>query len=198
LGGVMRSALGGAGGASPKSLLIQAVLQMLLQRGLGGQQGGGLGGLGSILGGLTGGPQAQGGGLGGLGGILGGLTGGGPGAGGGMGGLGGLGGALGGGLGGLGQLFEQAGMGSHMNSWVSTGQNMPISPDQLSRVFGADGLSQIAEAAGMSQKDAADQLSQILPNLVDGLTPQGGVPQGDEVSQDALGALVGRVLAGGR
>jgi uncharacterized protein YidB (DUF937 family) len=127
--------------------------------------------------------------------VLGGLTGGGQGMGG---GLGGLGGALGGGLGGLGQLFEQAGMGAQMQSWVSTGQNLPISPDQLSRVFGADGLSQIAEAAGMSQKDAADQLSQILPNLVDGLTPRGSLPLGEDVSQDDLGQLVSRVLGGGR
>ncbi|HEX2891289.1 YidB family protein [Vineibacter terrae] len=210
LGGVLRSALGGSGtgtAGSGKAALIQAVLAMLLQGGLGGGRqpqgapGGSGGDLGSILGGLLGGggnpaAGAPGGGSGDLGSILGGLLGGGsnpaanaaPG--------GGLGGALGGGLGGLGQILEQAGLGEHMKSWVSTGQNMPLSPDQVTQVFGHDRLGQLAEAAGMDQKDAADQLSQILPQLVDGMTPAGGLPQGDEVSQDDLGQLVSRVLSG--
>lgn len=212
LGGVLRSALGGSGtstAGSGKAALIQAVLAMLLQGGLGGGRqpqgaptGGSGGDLGSILGGLLGGGSnpaaggAPGGGSGDLGSILGGLLGGGgnPAAGAAPGG--GLGGALGGGLGGLGQILEQAGLGEHMKSWVSTGQNMPLSPDQVTQVFGHDRLGQLAEAAGMDQKDAADQLSQILPQLVDGMTPAGGLPQGDEVSQDDLGQLVSRVLSG--
>ena len=199
LGGIMRNAMGGGTG-SAKGALIQAVLAMLLQRGIGGgnqpQGGGGLGGLGSILDSLTrqGGSPGAGGGLGDLGSILGGLTGQGgnprPG--------GELGDVLGGGLGGLGQLFEQAGMGDQVKSWMSTGQNMPISPDQVAQVFGDDQLGQLADASGMSREDAASQLSQILPDLVDGLTPRGSVPQGDEFSQDDLGQLVSRVLAGGR
>lgn len=207
LGGVLRNMTGGSGGAgSGKAALIQAVLAMLLQGGLGGgrqQQGGAPGGdLGSILGGILGGGssapaggQQQPGNVPGadLGSILGGLLGGGssgnPGA-------GGLGNILGGGLGGLGQILEQAGLGDQAKSWVSKGQNLPMSPDQVTQVFGADRMGQLAEASGMSQKDAADQLSQILPQLVDGLTPNGALPQGDEVSQDDLGQLVSRVLAG--
>jgi len=215
LGGVLRNMMGGSGGAgSGKAALIQAVLAMLLQGGLGGrqQQGGAPGGgdLGSILGSILGGGQPQPGGApaggqpqqGGvpgadLGSILGGLLGGGSGGSGNP-GAGGLGNILGGGLGGLGQILDQAGLGDHAKSWVSTGQNMPMSPDQVTQVFGADRMGQLAEASGMSQKDAADQLSQILPQLVDGLTPNGKLPQGDEVSQDDLGQLVSRVLAGSR
>jgi uncharacterized protein YidB (DUF937 family) len=190
LGGVLRSALGGSGNnaGSGKAALIQAVLAMLMQGGLGGgqQQPGGQqqGGLGSILGGLLGGGDAPATGQG---------TG--PGVPPGMGGLGNI---LAGGLGGLGQIFEQAGMGDHVKSWMSTDQNMPLSPDQVSHALGSDRLGQLAEAAGMSKSDTAHELSQILPQLVDGMTPGGGVPQGQDVSQDDLGQLVSRVLAGGR
>lgn len=178
LGGVLRNALGGSGPAgSGKGALIQALLAMLLQGGLGGARqpgGSGMGDLGSVLGGLlggAGGPQA---------------------------GSGGLGGALSGGLGNLGQIFEQAGLGDQVKSWVSTGQNKPISPDEITHALGRDRLGQLAEASGMSQKDAADQLSQILPQLVDGMTPRGSLPREDEVSQEDLGQLVSRVLAGDR
>jgi uncharacterized protein YidB (DUF937 family) len=193
LGGVLRNVLGGRGtgtAGSGKAALIQAVLAMLLQ--------GGLAGGGQPQAGAPGAPGAPGGPGGDLGSILGGLLGGGSSPAGGLtgGGGGGLGGALGGGLGGLGQILEQAGPGDHMKSWVSSGQNMPVSPDQVTQAFGSDRLGQLAEAAGMNQKDAADQLSQILPQLVDGMTPSGGLPQGDEVSHDDLGQLVSRVLAG--
>jgi uncharacterized protein YidB (DUF937 family) len=186
LGGIMRNAMGGSSGGSAKAALIQAVLAMLLQRGLGGGvQPGGV---------QPGGMQPRGGGLpGGLDNILGGLTGAGS-----RPGMGGLGGALGGGLGGLGQIFEQAGMGDQVNSWISTGRNMAVSPDQIGAAFGEERLGQLAEMAGMSRHETADQLSQILPDLVDGLTPRGSLPQGDDLTQDDLGQLVSRVLAGGR
>lgn len=197
LGGVLRNAVGGSGTAgSGKGALLQAVLSMLMQGGQGGSQAQGGGGLGGLLGGLLGGggPAAPGGG--GLGGgSLGGLLGGGSPAAPGGGGLGGM---LGGGLGGLGQMFEQAGLGEHVKSWVSTGQNMPLSSDQVTQALGDGRLGQLADAAGMSQAETADQLSQMLPQLVDGMTPGGSLPRGDEVSQDDLGQLVSRVLAGGR
>jgi len=178
LGSVLRNAFGGSGTpASGKGALIQAVLGMLLQGGspAGSQpQAGGSGGLGSILGGLVGGGSS-----------------GGPAG-------GGLGGALGGGLGGLGQILEQAGMGDRMKSWVSTGQNLPISPDQVSQAFGPSRLGQLADAAGMSHEEAAGELSHMLPRMVDGLTPGGSLPQGDDLSHEDLGQLVSRALSGGR
>jgi len=174
LGGVLRNVVGGGGTATAgKGALIQAVLAMLMQGGPGGRQQQ-AGGLGSILGGLVG-------------------AGGSPGPAG-----GGLGGALGGGLGGLGQILEQAGMGDQMKSWISTGQNMPISPGQVADAFGPSRLGQLAEASGMSHGEVAGQLSQMLPQMVDGLTPGGSLPQGEDVSQEDLGQLVSRVLGGGR
>ena len=85
------------------------------------------------------------------------------------------------GVGGLGDLigrFTQGGLGDVIGSWIGHGQNLPISADQLSRVLGSDAISQIAAQLGVSHADAAQQLSQVLPEAVDRLTPQGQAPEG--------------------
>lgn len=175
---------GGSGGAAIGGGSQAELLRILLSMLAGGQAQRG-GGLGSAMGG--------GGGLEGmLGQVLGGALGGGsP-----MGGAGMGGGGMGGGLGGLGELmarFQQAGMGDTMGSWVGTGQNAPIDPGQLSSVLGADTIDQIASRLGMSQGDVAGQLSQMLPEVVDRLTPQGRVPEGGLGGvDDLLGMLMRR------
>lgn len=98
------------------------------------------------------------------------------GAAGGLGGTGGLGGL--GGLAGLVEQFQRGGLGDAIGSWISTGQNMPVSGAQVGSVFGPDLMAQIAQQLGVSQQDAADQLSQVLPEAVDRLTPDGQVPEG--------------------
>ena len=87
-------------------------------------------------------------------------------------------GGMGGGLGDLISKFNQGGMGDVMGSWIGHGQNAPISGDQLSNVLGSDAIGQIAAQLGLSHGDAAGQLSQILPQVVDRLTPRGQVPDG--------------------
>jgi uncharacterized protein YidB (DUF937 family) len=106
---------------------------------------------------------------GGLGDILGQVLGGG------SGGLGGLGGLL--------EQFQRAGLGDQARSWVSTGQNLPLPADALEQVFGRGGLAEIARRAGMSEQDASRGLSQLLPEMVDRMTPDGQVP--DDSSLDA-------------
>ncbi|HTD90661.1 MAG TPA: YidB family protein [Burkholderiales bacterium] len=101
-----------------------------------------------------------------------------------------------GGLAGLVQSLTQGGLGHAANSWVGTGQNVPVSPDQITSALGGvnDGgvLAQLAQAAGMSHGEAASGLSQILPGLVDKLTPDGQVPQQDTL-ENMLGSLsIGR------
>jgi len=93
-------------------------------------------------------------------------------------GLGDLGNSLGG-LGGLINAFQRNGMGDQMQSWIGTGQNMPISPDQLQQVLGQGTLGQIAQQLGLSPQASASGLSELLPQLIDRLTPNGQVPQGD-------------------
>jgi uncharacterized protein YidB (DUF937 family) len=103
----------------------------------------------------------------------------------------------GGGLGGLGGLMskmQQSGLGDVMNSWVSTGQNMPISPDQLSSVLGNDALSGLAKQLGLGQGEVAGQLSQMLPQVVDKLTPNGQMPAGGDLGGMDIGSLLGGLL----
>ncbi len=90
-----------------------------------------------------------------------------------------------GGLQGMLGKFQQAGYGDQAQSWVGTGQNMPISPDMLQQVLGSGQLSEIAQQLGMSQQDAAGGLAQMLPGVVDQMTPQGQIPDNhsDLVSQ---------------
>jgi uncharacterized protein YidB (DUF937 family) len=165
-------------------------------QGLGGQSPGGAGGqAGSGLpAGISGGAIAallpvlmamlsQGGGArqggGGLGGMLGQVLGGG----------GGNGGGAPGGLGGLLKQIEQAGFGDQARSWVSTGQNQPISPDAIGQIFGQNGLADIARRAGLSPDQASNGLAHLLPAVVDHVTPGGQVPAGSQVD-DVLGGLL--------
>lgn len=93
-----------------------------------------------------------------------------------------------GGLQGLVQQFEQGGLGHIVQSWIGTGQNLPISPQQLQQVLGSSQLQQIAGRLGLPPDVLAQQLSHVLPHVVDGLTPNGQIPAGD-VLGGALGAL---------
>jgi uncharacterized protein YidB (DUF937 family) len=88
-----------------------------------------------------------------------------------------------GGLGGLLQSFQQGGLGHLVESWVGTGQNLPVSVDQLRNTLGTDWLSRIAQATGLPQGEVEQHLSKLLPQVVDHLTPNGQVPQGDLQSQ---------------
>jgi uncharacterized protein YidB (DUF937 family) len=98
-----------------------------------------------------------------------------------------------GGLAGLMQQFQQAGLGQQAGSWVSTGENMPITADQLTKVFGSSQLQQMASSIGMDSSQFGGQLSQMLPQLIDQLTPNGKVPTGGvEDPLAALSKLFGR------
>jgi uncharacterized protein YidB (DUF937 family) len=83
-----------------------------------------------------------------------------------------------GGLAGLVQTFQKNGLGDIVNSWISTGKNLPISPDQIKQGLGEDLLSRLAGEAGLSPDTAGSQLSSLLPDLVDKLTPGGNIEAG--------------------
>jgi uncharacterized protein YidB (DUF937 family) len=82
-----------------------------------------------------------------------------------------------GGLQGLINQFQQNGFGDTVNSWVGTGPNKSISPDQVHQALGPDLLQQLAAKSGLSVQDLAQKLSQILPQAVDTMTPGGQVPK---------------------
>ncbi len=105
------------------------------------------------------------------------------------GGLGGLlaGGAAGsilsGGLGDLMKQLQEGGQSDAANSWVGKGQNKPIAPGDLANALGADQIDAIASQAGLSRDDLLKGLSQYLPDVVDHLTPDGRLPDANEVSK---------------
>jgi uncharacterized protein YidB (DUF937 family) len=88
-----------------------------------------------------------------------------------------------GGLDGLLKQFTQSGLKDQFDSWVSTGQNMPVSPDQMGNVFGNQ-LGDIAKQLGLSEKEAAGGLAEIFPQVIDKLTPGGQIPDSDQLSKD--------------
>ena len=98
-----------------------------------------------------------------------------------------------GGLAGLAARFQQGGLSEVLQSWIATGQNQPVSGDQLHEVLGGDAIGALARQLGLSPGDAAGQLSQVLPQLIDHLTPHGQAPEGGlgDVG-DLLGALLRR------
>ena len=83
-----------------------------------------------------------------------------------------------GGLSGLVQAFAGKGLGDVIGSWISTGENQPISADQIQHVLGNVQLQGIAEKLGISSQEASGGLSELLPQIIDKLTPDGSIPQG--------------------
>jgi uncharacterized protein YidB (DUF937 family) len=153
---------GERGGMSP---WMMALLGMLAYKAVKG------GGLGNMLGG-AGGRQAAPANSGGLGGMLGGLLGG---AAGGT--------ALNGGLRNLLQDMEDNGQGQAARSWVGTGENEAIAPNDLARAIGADDIEAVSRETGMPRDELLSQLSQHLPEFVDRLTPDGRLPSDEEASR---------------
>src|SRR5215468_6643139 len=80
-----------------------------------------------------------------------------------------------GGIAGLQKMFQEKGLGGIVSSWIGTGQNLPISADQLQSVLHSDALENIAAKTGMSSDQLTGVLSQMLPQVVDKLTPNGQV-----------------------
>jgi uncharacterized protein YidB (DUF937 family) len=93
---------------------------------------------------------------------------------------------------GLIQNLDRAGLHDQVTSWIGTGDNTPISSKQLTQAIGSDHLHEAAEAAGMSDKQAADSLAKVLPQVVDQASPSGQVPEAADFEQ-----LFGRLFGEG-
>ena len=88
-----------------------------------------------------------------------------------------------GGITGLIQKFNEKGLGDHMSSWISTGENLPISADQIKDVLGSDKIKELASKLNLGEQDTSKSLADLLPQLIDRLTPDGSVPHQDMLSQ---------------
>jgi uncharacterized protein YidB (DUF937 family) len=162
---------GGSGGMSP---MVVAILGLLAQQAIksfaGGQQGSrpadaGTGGAGANVG--------MPGGLGdllkgGLGGLLGGAA---------------AGSVLSGGLNDLIKQLQQSGQGEVADSWVGTGPNKPIPPNDLASALGVDRINSLTAQSGMSREELLNGLSQNLPQVIDQLTPEGRLPTEEEAAR---------------
>jgi len=124
-----------------------------------GSGGAGSGGAGSSLGDILKGP---------LGGVLGGAA---------------AGSVLTGGLGDLMKQLQQSGLGDAANSWVGSGPNKAVSPGDLASALGVDQIDQLSSQSGLSRDDLLSGLSQLLPQVVDHLTPEGRLPTESELSR---------------
>jgi uncharacterized protein YidB (DUF937 family) len=88
-----------------------------------------------------------------------------------------------GGLSGLVQMFQDKGLGDTVSSWISTGKNLPVSADQIKQALGSDQIQQISEHVGVSQEEASTGLADLLPEIIDKLTPDGKMPENDMLAQ---------------
>jgi uncharacterized protein YidB (DUF937 family) len=86
-----------------------------------------------------------------------------------------------GGLGGLVDRFRQGGFEDILKSWIGTGENKPIAPNQLQSALGPETVDHLARETGMPRDDLLAQLSQLLPGVIDKLTPEGQLPRDQDL-----------------
>ena len=97
-----------------------------------------------------------------------------------------------GGVTGLLEKFRQGGLGQHVDSWVGTGANLPVSGEQVHQVLGSNAVSAIAAKLGVAPGQASSTIAQILPELINQLTPNGQVPANHHsLIEDGLKMLQG-------
>lgn len=101
----------------------------------------------------------------------------------------------GGGLASILGKFQSEGLGDKLDSFTGSGQNARLKPAEVTQVLGADKVSQIAREAGVSERAARGGLANMLPGVLDKLSPNGSLPEGDDLGS-ALGGLAGKLGLG--
>lgn len=95
------------------------------------------------------------------------------------------------------ERLQQGGLGEAVSSWISTGSNLPVSPDALGQALGGDAVAGFASQLGVDPQQGLGMLAKLLPQVVDGLSPQGQLPEGLQNGQLDLGSLLGGLMGGG-
>ena len=85
-------------------------------------------------------------------------------------------------------MFSDGGLDDLMSSWVGQGENLPISPEQIMQILGSGQIGQVAQQLGVSSEEASSGIAEMLPQVVDKLTPEGSIPS-DDLLQQGLGLL---------
>ncbi len=95
------------------------------------------------------------------------------------------------GLGGLVEQFQKNGLGDLIGSWVGTGANQSASPDQIHQALGPDTIQHFAQQLGLGGPQVSSMLAEILPHMVDQVTPNGDVPHANDLQGMIAGLLGG-------
>ena len=96
-----------------------------------------------------------------------------------------------GGAAGLMKTFRDQGLGGVLSSWLGPGENQPISADQIRNVFGNERIAALANKCGVSPDVASAEIAQLLPVVVDKLSPHGTLPAGEDLRSQASSILSG-------
>lgn len=99
-----------------------------------------------------------------------------------------------GGLAGLAQRFTQGGLEKEVGSWISTGQNLPISPQQIQSVIGNTPIQEMAGKLGLTPEQTSSAIAALLPQVIDKLTPNGTMPEGGDLLQQGMSFLKNKFL----
>lgn len=101
-----------------------------------------------------------------------------------------------GGIAGLVQQLSQGGLAEHVQSWVGTGANLPVSAGQITQALGSGRVAQVAQQLGIDPQQAGGLLAQVLPHVIDHFTPNGQLPAGGQpVTSGLLGAALSMLAA---
>lgn len=100
-----------------------------------------------------------------------------------------------GGIAGILQSFEAGGLGEVVKSWISTGQNLPITADQIQSVLGSEQIQNFASRLGIDPAQASAQFAEYLPQVIDKLTPDGNLPQGGDLLAQGMNLLKGKIFS---
>lgn len=104
--------------------------------------------------------------------------------------MGKMGGPQGAQLNGLLDQLSSSGLGDQVQSWVGSGDNAQVTPEQLTQALGAQQLDQVAQQTGIAPEVAAQDLASVLPQLVNAATPDGKMPDSPDI-----GALLQQLMA---
>ncbi|MGK5721118.1 YidB family protein [Proteus mirabilis] len=101
-----------------------------------------------------------------------------------------------GGIEGLVKQFNSAGLSELIQSWISTGSNLPINAEQIVQVFSSPVINELAAKINMNTAEASDMAAQYLPKLVDKLTPEAVIPKELDLMSAGMDMLKAKIFGG--
>ncbi len=81
----------------------------------------------------------------------------------------------------IGQL-QNSPIGEQVNSWLGSGANEAVSADQVAQAM-PNAVEDLSKQTGMSPEAVSNSISELLPNLIDKLSPGGQIPGADQLGE---------------